>query len=175
MSIPTATAIITFRNEDGSEPLASIWDIFDGTPIVRGETSAAEKFRVYNNYVGSGSVATADDFKLRVSVDDQFLQTNVKKRASYTDWTYELVNGGYIEIRCTITSETGLAPPTGNTFVPFSGTFSGSSFDNISASGSWNFNEYEMRFVIPSGSLSTSGSATPSTFASWVNQSGVLA
>ena len=175
MSVPTARASITFRNDDGSAPLDSIWDLFSGTSIVRGETSPAGTFRVYNNYVASGSVAEADNFKLLISVEKEFRQTIINKRSAYTDFTYEIVTGGYIEVRCTVASETGLAPPTGNTFTEFTNYFSGSGFDKIVASGSWNFNEYQIRFNIPdSDVLATSGSANPVVYASWVNQSGTL-
>lgn len=163
-------SIITYRNFDGSAELSSIWDVFSGTTIARGETTPTNTFRVYNNYSGASDVVTADRFQLIISTDDRFIVYD--QRTSYEDFTRNLVNGGHIELRCTISSEFGVDPDP--EWYIFSGAVSGSTFDKITAiSGSDNFNEYEMRIHIPASgtgnSFYTSGSAAPTIFAKWHN------
>jgi len=168
-------ATIQFYDGSGTSELANIFDIFSGTSIPRGSTSSAQSFRVYNNYSGSLYVSNAEDMKIQISGNNEFLTDNVMKKTVH-DYTRQLILGGYIEIRCVIASETGLSPPSGNTFRPllFGTPFSGSGFDEIVASGSFNYNEYEIRFNLPasgvSGSWNASGVAYPSLFVDYNNE-----
>lgn len=163
----SGTALISFREQDGTL-LGSLWNIFSGSTIARGTTSSTAKFRTYNNYSGSSDIPDMRGFHLKISTEDPVYDI-VDNPDSYNDFTYELISGGHMEIRCTIAGETGLAPPSGNTFTPFSGTFSGSGFDYIASSGTFNYNEYEVRFNIPSSGSEwfTSGTCEPSIFAYW--------
>jgi len=167
-------SVIQFYDGSGTAELASIFDIFSGTQIARGSTSAAQKFRVYNNYSGVADIADANDVKLYISGDDEFLTDQVEKQ-EVNDYTKELLDGGYVEVRCAISSETGLAPVSGSVFraLIYGTAFSGSIFDTILASGSFNYNEYELRFNIPasgvSGSWNVSGTCYPSIFIDYTN------
>jgi len=166
----SSRSIISYRNLDGSSELSSIWDVFSGSQISRGSTSPTNIFRIYNNYSGSADIVDAIEMQLIISSDDQFIVYD--QRTSYTDFTRELINGGYIDIRCTYSGESGAS--RSDAFVPFSGVFSGSEFDNIPASGADNYNEYEMRMNIPASgtgsSWNTSGTAAPTIFARWKNE-----
>ena len=167
-------AIIQYYDQSGLTELNSLWDIFSGTAISRGATSPPQRFRIYNNYSGVADITDANDVRLNISGDDEFLTDQVERQELF-DYTRELILGGYIEVRCTLASETGLVPPSGSTFVPliFGASFSGSGFDTISASGSFNYNEYEVRFNIPasgtSGSWNASGAVYPSIFVDYSN------
>ncbi len=167
-------AIIQYYDGSGTSELANIFDIFSGTTIARGTTSSAQKFRVYNNFSGVADIVDANDVKLLISGDDEFLTDQVEKQEVH-DYTRELITGGYVEVRCTLASETGLVPPSGSVFRPFifGIPFSGSGFDTIVASGSFNFNEYEVRFNIPvsgvSGSWNISGACYPAFFVDYAN------
>ncbi len=168
-------SIIQFYDGSGTSQLANIFDIFSGTSILRGTTSPIQKFRVYNNFSGTADIVDANDVKLYISGDDEFLTDNVEKQ-EFFDFTKELINGGYVDVRCVLASETGLTPPSGSTFRPliFGTPFSGSGFDTIVASGSFNFNEYEIKFNIPvsgtSGSwIGSSGAVYPAFFVDYTN------
>jgi len=167
-------AIIDFYNEAGDALLGDNWDIFSGSQINRNDTSVTQRFRVYNNFSGVVDIVDTENVMLHISADGEFL-TNVVKKSEYNDFTQNIIDEGRMEIRCTLSSETGLVPPSGSTFVPFvyDAPFSGSGFDEIMASGSFNYNEYEIRFVLPSsgtsGSWNASGSAHPAVFVSWDN------
>lgn len=170
----TSRAIITFRNSDGSAELGSLWDIFSGSTINRDETSSAGIFRVYNNFAATADIADAKGFELKISADAQFETIAKYAKTTVYDFTQELIEGGYIEIKCSFASELGMAPPSGAVFESLTGTYSGSGFDLISASGTDNYNEYQVRFALPDTTLfPTSGSSTPSFFARWVNAGGV--
>jgi len=166
----SSRSIITYRNFDGSSELTSIWDVFSGSQVARGDTSPTNTFRIYNNYLAEADIVDAIEMQIVISTNDQFIVYD--QRTSYTDFTRDLINGGYIEIRCTYSGESGAS--RADAFVPFSGAFSGSEFDRIPASGSDNYNEYEMRMNIPAsgtgGSWNTSGSAAPTIFAKWNNE-----
>jgi len=162
-------ANIYFYNGDGASQLDNLWDIFSGTSIARGTTSPVQKFRIYNNYSGASDIADANDIKIYVSGDTEFLTDSVKKQSVF-DYTKELISDGHIEIRCTLSSETGLVPPSGSTFVPliYGTAFYGNGFDTISASGSYNYNEYEMRLSIPL-TWTSGGAVYPSFFVDYTN------
>jgi len=163
-------SIITYRNFDGSAELSSIWDVFSGSTTARGSTTPTNIFRVYNNHAVAVDVVDAIGFKLLLSSDDQYIVYD--QRTSYEDFTRDLIKGGFIEIRCTYSGESGAS--RADAFVPFTDIFSGSEFDRIPASGSNNYNEYEMRINIPNAgtnsSFNTSGTASPTFFAKWNNE-----
>ncbi len=167
-------SIIQFYDEGGSSELANLWDIFSGTAVSRGTTSSPQRFRVYNNFSGTTDIADANDVQVNISGDDEFLTDQVEKQELF-DYTRELILAGYVEIRCTLASETGLVPPSGSTFVPliYGTAFEGTGFDTIVASGSFNYNEYELRLNIPvsgtSGTWNASGAVYPSFFVDYVN------
>ncbi len=167
-------AVIQFYDDSGNTEILSIWDIFSGVAVARGTTSSAKRFRIYNNFSGVADITDVDNVRLSISGDDEFLTDQVEKQEVY-DYTRELILGGYVEVRCTIASETGLVPPSGSVFRPliFGTAFSGSGFDTIVASGSFNYNEYEIQFSIPvsgtSGSWTVSGTVYPSFFVDYVN------
>lgn len=167
-------SIIQFYDNSGTSELESIFDIFSGTAIPRGTTSSTQRFRVYNNYSGVADIVDANDVQVQISGNAEFLTDQVVKQELF-DYTRELILAGYTEIRCTLASELGIAPITGSTFVPFifGAGFSGSEFDTIVASGSFNYNEYEIRFNIPasgvSGSWIQSGAVYPSFFIDYSN------
>jgi len=167
-------SIIQFYDGSGTSELANLWDIFSSVPVARGTTSSTKRFRVYNNYSGTADIVDANDVQVQISGSPEFLTDQVIKQELY-DYTRELILGGYVEIRCTLASETGLVPPSGSSFVPliYGTGFSGSGFDTIVASGSFNYNEYELQFNIPasgtSGSWVTSGSIYPSFFVDYTN------
>jgi len=168
-------SIIQFYNESGTSELENVWDIFSSIPVPRGSTSSAKRFRIYNNFSGTADIVNANDVELKISGNSEFLTDQVVKQELY-DYTRELILGGYVEIRCTLASETGLVPPSGSSFVPliYGTGFNGDGFDTISSSGSFNYNEYEMRFNIPvsgtSGSWMSSGAIYPSFFVDYTNE-----
>lgn len=168
-------SIIQFYDNSGTSELANIFDIFSGVAIPRGTTSPPQRFRVYNNYSGVADIVNANDVQVLISGNSEFLTDQVVKQETF-DYTKELILAGYTEIRCTLASETGLVPPSGSTFVPliYGAGFSGSGFDTIVASGSFNYNEYEIRFNIPasgvSGSWVQSGAVYPSFFVDYTNE-----
>lgn len=167
-------AVIQFYDYSGNSELSDIFDIFSGAQIPRGTTSPPQRFRIYNNYSGAVDIADADDVELFISGNSEFLTDQVVKQELH-DYTRDLILGGYVEVRCTLASETGLVPPSGSTFVPiiYGASFSGLGFDTIVASGSFNYNEYEIRFNIPasgvSGSWKASGSVYPAFFIDYTN------
>jgi len=168
-------SIIQFYDGSGTSELENIWDIFSSVPVARGTTSDVKRFRLYNNYSGSADIVNANDVEIKISGNAEFLTDQVVKEELY-DYTRELILGGYVEIRCTLASETGLTPPSGSTFVPliYGASFNGDGFDTINSSGSFNYNEYELRFNIPisgtSGSWMVSGSIHPSFFVDYTNE-----
>lgn len=168
-------AIIDFYDDSGTSELANLWDVFSGTSIARGTTSSTQRFRIYNNFSGVADITDANDVKLYISGDDEFLTDQIEKQELF-DYTRELVLGGYIEVRCTLASETGLVPPSGSVFrsLIYGTPFSGSGFDTITASGSFNYNEYEIKINVPvsgtSGSwVGASGAVYPSFFVDYTN------
>lgn len=167
-------AIIDFYDINGTI-LNNFWDIFSGATIDRNTTSPTQRFRVYNNYSGTSDITNANNIKLYISGDDQFLTDQVEKKEIF-DYTREVITSGYLQIRCTLASETGLVPPSGSSFVPlyYGIPFYGTGFDTIMSSGSYNYNEYEMKINVPAsgtnGSWLQSGSIYFSFFMTWDNE-----
>lgn len=151
-------ALIEFRYaSNGNGLLPSDWSPFSGS-LAAGEMSEEIRFRVYNNYVVSGSIRDAYQFALLLSaLSGTYVAHNYGDKVAHFAARNEA-----IQIKCVESSElSGVDPEEDWTYIRFGAPYSGASYDVISASGSYNYNEYLIRINIASGAdLGINGSAS---------------
>jgi len=128
--------------------ITSTDEIFSGS--VSGTVSGT--IRLYNNYAGANDVAHARKVKIFLSAQSGSQAITKQFHDPYRNIrTLALVNETMSGI-CTLASENGGATPTG-TMLSMSSGISKTGYDIIYASGSNNFNQYDLYFTIASGTV----------------------
>lgn len=131
--------------------IGSTDEIFSGAVGI-GSGTVSGTIRVYNNYGAVASGAHARKVRVFLSAQSGSQAITSQFADPYRNIrTLGLINQTMSGI-CMLASENGGNNPSGTMLSMFSG-ISGTGYDIIYASGSNNFNQYDIYFTIPSGTV----------------------
>ena len=142
-----ADADLTITNSSGT-PITNTYEIFSGTINV-GSGVYSGKIRVYNNQDAASGVAHARDVKLFMSPVSGSIGYNM----SIGDFHEDITSVGFalqtLSGSCVYSSK--LQGAVSGTVQNLGVGIYGKTYDEISASGSHNYNEYDLTIELPSG------------------------
>lgn len=139
-------ADLSIRQLDGTL-ITSSMEIFSGAVTIGGGVVSGT-IRVYNNYDANDDVAHARKVNLYLCAQSG---SQAITKGFYDPYrnirSYALVKNSMSGV-CTLASEKGALTPTGTMLSMYSG-ISGTAYNTIYASGSNNYNQYDIYFTIP--------------------------